>query len=132
MTVLSRFGIYSIVGLPLLLSALLVGNGQIQTSASSEAGNRTEVAGTTEIIIGDMNGTELFTSELEGEIPCYIQPDGGCSAEWDPGVPLLDVLVVNMTMKDPNGREFIRFENITVSCSLLEGTPELTHCVQHQ
>jgi hypothetical protein len=66
MTVLSRLLIFSILGLPVLLSAFLLGNGQIQAFATPEAGNTTEIAGTTEITIEDMNGTEVFISELGG------------------------------------------------------------------
>jgi hypothetical protein len=116
------------------LSAFLVGNGQSQTFASSEAGNTTGIAGTTEITIADMNGTELFTSELEGVLPCWIvlQEDWTqeCDPEWGPGPrSLLDVMMMNITMTDLNGTEFIRFENITINCSLPDGT-QLTHCVQ--
>jgi hypothetical protein len=75
MTVLSGLVIYSILGLPVLLSAFLVGNGQIQAFATPEAGNTTEIAGTTEITIEDMNGTEVFISELGG--PFLLANAGG-------------------------------------------------------
>jgi hypothetical protein len=134
MIVLSRLGLYSVLGLLVLLSGFLVGNGQIQTFASSEAGNTTGIAGTTEITIADMNGTELFTSDLEGQLTCWIivEEDWSetCDIEWGPGPgALLDVIMMNVTMTDMNGTEFIRFENITVDCSLSDGT-QLTHCVQ--
>lgn len=131
MTVLSRLMIYSMLGLTVLFSAFLFGNGQIRTFASSEASNATEITGTTEITIGDMNGTELFTGELRGPLPCWEMPEGPPDCTWGPGPgSLLDVMMMNITMKDLNGTEIMRFENITVNCSPLEGTPELAHCIQ--
>ena len=120
----------------MILPASLVGDGQIQTFASLESGNTTEisgntteVAGTTEIILQDMNGTRVLSSEQEGNI-CWETPEGGCLPDWPGLESVLRVMIMNITMEDPTGREIVAFENITVNCSPLENTTGSTRCIQ--
>lgn len=120
---------HSILSLSLFLSAFMVGYGQTQIFAGSEE-NVTSNPGTTEILLSDLNGTKVFTSSLRGEIPCYYGMDGECYPNWDP--PHLQMmLMMNVTMKDPNGTEVISFDNIQLECDPPLGSQdEEIRCIQ--
>jgi hypothetical protein len=121
--------IYLILCIPLFISLFVIGYEQTQVYASS-ADNVTSNPGTTEIILSDLNGTKVFTSNLRGDIPCYYGMDGECYPNWDP--PHLQMfLMMNVTMEDPNGTQVISFENIQLECNPPLGSPGAeAHCVQ--
>ncbi|HEU5120467.1 MAG TPA: hypothetical protein VFT71_05730 [Candidatus Nitrosocosmicus sp.] len=113
-TIPSKLKIQSILGLSLLLSTFVIGSGYIHALASSESGNATGIAGTTEIIIRDVNGTQLV--QMSGDFPCTQTPEGGCvdvePHPWDLVEHNIHNMNVSVTIKDLNGTEIITFENM--------------------
>jgi hypothetical protein len=131
-TLILKLMMFSILGLPILLSTFSIGNEQNQIFAISKDGNTTDITEKPEITISDINGTKLLVSEIEPE-PCWItiEPDGTLTCgPWPDFTALHDTtLVMNMTMIGPNGQE-ITFKDIQIKCvPSAEPTKFSTYCV---
>jgi hypothetical protein len=109
-----KLKVYFTLGLSAFLFTFILGYEQIQALTNSENINTTRHNGITDITIKNANGTKILGS-FHSVIPCWIMPDNSCDPEW--GSPqFLNTLNISMSIKNANGTEITRFDNITVNC----------------